>query len=168
MSIANVLAIIDAEKMMKVYGKTGTATNPTSMGHDLYLTTSTPYVYTSNATGDLQMVIKAETETSIGAIRWRMASISLGFSYQCCIVRFNLNGGANLLTAPEQRSIPAKHFLPDEKQAGSYTSYPVPDRFWESRILGTGTILYNFVFAIVDRNGMTQGYYTYDPYIYAQ
>lgn len=169
MSFANVLVIVEAETILKNYGANGTADQPTYMGHEnIYLTTSIADASSNNKSGWLAMNIKADTENSIDVIRWRMASTSLGFGYQCCFTEFMISAGADILTKPQQRAIPAKRFLPDETQAGNFVPNKASDMCWESRVLGTGYIQYNFNFAIIDPQGVTQGFYTYDPGIYAQ
>ena len=154
-TIIDVAVIVDGQYVVKTYGLNNNSESPPGYYHEnIYVTVKNNEVVQSNASGWLQMRAKSESESGVDFIRWRMQEISLDADSQCRIVQFNFQQGANLLTPPRQRTL----------KAGIDGSRS--DRFWESKVLASGTVQYNIQFMVLDTRGRVQGYYTYDPLIY--
>ena len=159
-SVIDVLIAVDAETIVASY-EPGTPEAPSSIDRPLLYM----IVRQGNAVfGDGSKELKIAAEV-LDEIRWRATTLSLGAGRDVLLYQFVALHGGQLLSTPtpvlvhltEPLPNPADPLHPSAQAAGNY--------FWNTTVLGTGSVTYTFQFAVADREGNMTGYYSWDPFI---
>lgn len=160
--IIDVLVVFDTVSILNKYGTNTTPDTPVQVTDNnmIYMVTNDGNAVSGQAGNELN--IKAET---LDVIRWREASLSLNSDAEAILYKFVATSGGDLISAPAPLQVTVKEPLPNPQDPTSPTMQEVKAYFWNSNVLSPGSVTYHFQFMIVDRDGNTQGYYWWDPFI---
>lgn len=166
-NVVNILAVIDAKWIFDNYPNPSLdPKNPTilpEMNSYAYLIVDLG-AYSGQGISALVITIPKEQEDQESLLRWRVCTTSLGTEYQCFLTNVVVDKGAEYVSAPRAHRFDVN--IPSI-DAGKFVAFQ--DQFWECKINGAGgQMIYNLVFAIVDKEGNPKGHYTWDPIVYIQ
>jgi nematocidal protein AidA len=159
--IIDVLVVVDAETIIESYGKNTDPSNPTQVTAGLiYMITKQADVVSGNAGNELNF--KART---LDVIRWRETTLSLSAAYDAILYGFVAAAGGDLISPPLPLLADVRTPLPNPADPTHPGAQTIKSYFWTSTVLAAGSVTYHFNFMIVDRDGVVQGYYWWDPFI---
>ncbi|MFD8530506.1 inclusion body family protein [Streptosporangium canum] len=161
----NVLIAIDAETILGKYGKNTDPNSPASIPDSSSLIYMTTRQNQLGSTPGSELTINA---SPMDIIRWRETTLSLNSEYTSVLYRFNALSGQGLISTPVPRSVVLNEPQPSSQDPLNPTTQKINSYYWESEVLDTGTVTYNFSFMILNHKGEKQGYYYWDPYINIQ
>jgi nematocidal protein AidA len=155
----DILVVFDAETIVAKYGTNSDPANPVAVDNSLiYMIVASGEAVSGNAGGELN--IAAQTEDTI---RWREAT--LGPDFSAILYLFVPTSGGGLISNPVPYLATVTEPLPNPQNPTQPGTQTIQDYFWNSVALSPGSVTYHFNFMIVARNGATQGYYWWDPFI---
>ena len=161
----DVLIAIDAETIIKRFGKNTDPNRPTFVNDSsklIYMTTRQDHIIGSPGS---ELTIKASPDD---IIRWRETTMSLNSKYTGILYKFDATSGSDLIDTPEPKSVVISEPLPNNHDPLNPTTQKINSFYWQCTVLETGSVTYHFSFMILDRSGAKQGYYYWDPYINIQ
>ncbi len=175
MATIDILCVIDTNGLMKRAKDTGTLSTPINLAAvdastDTFVFMICDGQYACNNQGKSELMINANVGDTV---RWTITDPSTGLtpgedskSFSCILYNFKSGGEGTVLTTPVLNSAPAISYY------NSLTSITTPVAAaymcssWNSSIVATGNIQYDWAFQVVDNaTGEVVGYYTWDPYI---
>ncbi|QAU24172.1 inclusion body protein [Dyella sp. M7H15-1] len=159
--VTDVLASIDTKAILDKYGPNNSMDNPPVIDPKyIYMTVTQGQVVSGQAGGEL------DVKAAVGdVVRWREASMSLGFEQQVIFYKFVGTANKELITAPAPREATVTVPVPNAQDPKKPNKQTVKNYFWTAETLSTGRVTYHFQFQILDRDGNLKGCYQWDPFI---
>ncbi|HOY18419.1 MAG TPA: inclusion body family protein [Haliscomenobacter sp.] len=160
--IIDVLIAFDAETIISKFGTNTNATAPVQITDNslIFMITKQADVVSGNAGNELN--IKAQT---LDVIRWRETSLNMDATYTGILYKFEAPVGGNLVSTPTPLEIDVNVPLPDPSNPTVPKTQAIKDYFWQCTVQEAGNVTYHFSFMVVDRHGIVQGYFWWDPFI---
>ncbi|UVM49209.1 MULTISPECIES: inclusion body family protein [unclassified Pseudomonas] len=160
--VTDVLVSIDTETILKNYPNISKNPHtPTTIDfRHVYMVTNQNNVVSGQAGGELDL--KAQVGD---LIRWREASLSLGFEQAVIFYKFIGNVGNELISTPTPRKATASFAVPNTSNPSVPSCQKVDNHYWSSETLACGRVTYHFNFLIVDRDCQIIGCCAWDPFI---
>lgn len=159
--ITDVLVSIDTKTIVDKYGKNNNLNNPPVIDFNhVFMIVTQRNAISGQAGGELNIA------ATVGdVIRWREASLSLGFEQTCIFYKFVGNQGNDLISLPTPLQAEVTIPVPNPSDPTKPNKQPVVNYFWNSTMLKTGKVTYHFQFMVLDRSGSLCGCYQWDPFI---
>lgn len=158
--IIDVLIVVDAASIAEQFPP-GTVDSPTSVSAELIMLV----VRQSNAIfgqGSKELSLKAQT---LDTIRWRATSLTLDAAYDAMLYAFFALKGSDLISAPTPLLADVDSPLPNPDDPIGPGQQTIKDYFWSTVVERAGEATYAFHFMIAGRDGVPQGYYSWDPFV---
>lgn len=163
-SIIDVLASIDAESIIDVYGKNADLNNPRQVDPKyIHMVVRDKNVSSGQGGGELEIAASV-----LDQIRWRSTSLSLQGAYDVLFYAFSATGGGNLISKPQPIRVQVKSLLPNPDDPTSPSAQTIQNYFWSCAVEQEGEVTYHFNFMIYEKSSTglnLDGYYWWDPFI---
>jgi hypothetical protein len=160
----DVLIAIDAETIIKNYGKNTDPDSPTKISDSdklIYMTTRQDHIIGSPGS---ELTIKASPND---IIRWRETTASLNSEYATLLYKFKATAGSDLIDTPQPEATTVAEPVVNGDPLNP-TIQDVNTFYWQCTVKKRGSVTYHFSFMILDHLGEKQGYYYWDPFINIQ
>ncbi|MDB6183167.1 inclusion body family protein [Paracoccus fistulariae] len=162
-TIIDVLTAIDADSIVATLGTNSDSANPVQITQPDLIFMLTRQKNALSGEGGTELQISAQT---MDTIRWRATSMSMNAAYSVILYDFVAASGANLISPPQPLEADVTDPLPDPADPTTPKTQKIKSYFWNTTVLEPGNTTYHFKFMILDRTGVVQGYYWWDPYIH--
>ncbi|CAL2102170.1 conserved protein of unknown function [Tenacibaculum sp. 190130A14a] len=164
----NILSVIDVETILSNNLQGGNSPqSATSLGS---YGDSDAYVYMITAQGfiDSDERIRANSELTIDArigdtIQWELTCPGSGLQFNAIIAGVNPGAQPNPISlTPPEAVMTTRHIYTQPNQYGYQI---VQQRDYVSHVINTGITQYNVVFQIMNKEGTSLGFYSWDPFV---
>ena len=160
----NILTVIDVEAIVtSKLSPNGTLKTPTALGIQaeplVYMIASRAYIDSNNSKANCELMVDANVHD---IIRWELTCPGSGLQYDAIIADVVIRNQTSISAAvatPTYRKIFDK--------AGSSGYQIVKQTDYDSKVIAEGVTQYNITFQIMDDEGKSRGYFSWDPYIKA-
>lgn len=164
MADIDVLASIDAESIIHVYGKNTDPNNPVSVDDKyIHMVVRDTNAFSGQGGGELEIAASVEDQ-----IRWRATSLSLQSKYDVLLYAFEATRGKGLISKPAPMKARVTSLLPNPDAPTNPTTQTIQDYYWSCNVEDQGEVTYHFNFMIYERSHgelKRVGCYSWDPFI---
>ncbi|WP_075341663.1 AidA/PixA family protein [Tenacibaculum agarivorans] len=161
----NILSVIDVETILSSGITRGTKEVPTLLGS---WGQSDSYVYMITAQGfvDSNSTTRAGSELTIDAnvgdtIQWELTCPGSGLQFNAIISGIGVNSNSHSLSTPAA-TLTTRHIY---TEAGKPGYQIVQQTDFVSSVVANGTAQYTVTFQIMSNEGVSLGYYYWDPFV---
>jgi hypothetical protein len=136
--------------------------NPTSVGGNIFMIVDAAHAIGGQAGTELNM--SAQTGDTI---RWREATLA-PTDFEALLYGFTQEPSTTqqpLITTPAPIQITVTEPFPNPNAPTTPQTQTVQDYFWSCTVENAGSLTYQFQFMLISRDGVVQGFFTFDPFI---
>jgi hypothetical protein len=177
--VINILAVVDAERVLRDHAPTTSAPTPLKNDGQGYVFMLTEWADTDQYQGTNIFAKVAEQDQEEGGyslnvkaeagdtVRWRLISLTSPFQYQCYLYGLSPVGGWLHITEPQPKTsaVTCAAINPAAPTSDTLITVQGHDFWWESQVTDNRRQAYNLLFAITDNASLQRGQFTCDPYI---
>ncbi len=172
MNIIPIQIVVDGDEIIKTHGSGGTIDAPISLGNHtplVYMFANNQFVSNADQNTQGTSALKVTAQEN-DAVEWRVEAVDRT-NYSPLLARFK--GDSDFLLTPARlEQMDLKYYIPADayEPDNGVIKEEATDVVMRSVVLGTisgkpKTVVYTWVFKLLNRVGKTLGYYQWDPRI---
>ena len=172
MNIIPIQIVVDGDAIIKTHGGGGTIDAPINLGNHtplVYMFANNSYISNKDSGSQGTSALKVTAQEN-DAVEWRIEAVDRT-TYSPLLAKFQ-GDKDYLLTPPRLELMDLKYYIPSDTfdPDSQVTKENAKDVVMRSAVLGTltgdpQTVVYTWVFKLLNRVGKTLGYYKWDPRI---